>query len=477
MKTRKARGLLSAVGCLVLVATAATAGCDGDDALTPATDAAPSEAATPERDAGVADADAAAPEFTKEEEAIIKTLGPLPAVPADKTNAFADVAAAATLGQMLFFEKSYSGPIVVADDGTNGGLGAMGATGKVSCASCHGGEALEDARSKPNNTSIGIDRGPRNALALVNAAYYPWTNWGGRFDSQWSLAPAVAENPRNMASSRLAVAHMLWTKYRTEYNAVFPVPLDAALDPAAADAARFPATGKPKAAVTDPDGPWELMTAVDRTIVNTIVANYGKAIAAYERKLVSGGSALDRFVGGDANALSADARRGLKVFIGKGKCVSCHSGPTLSDGKFHALLVPQTGVGVPAADLGRFTDVPPLLASPFNTNGAFSDDKTTGKLTGLAQDAAQQGQFRTPTLRNIAKSGPYMHAGQLATLDAVVAFYATGGGSAGDAGVVKDPALLPLTLVGTDAADLVAFMKALTGAAIPADLLRDTAKP
>ena len=412
--------------------------------------------------------------FTDAEITAFKQLSPLPAVPPDPTNKYADDMKAAALGQMLFHDKSYSGALVVGDDGTNGGLGAVGDTGKVSCKSCHGGEGLDDQRSTPNNVSLGIDFGTRNALGITNSAFYAWTNWGGRFDSQWSLPLAVAENPRTMKSSRLQVAHMLWNKYRTEYNAIFPVPLDAALDPAAADAARFPAAGKPKATPADPDGPWELMTAADRLIVNTIFANYGKAIQAYQRLLVSRDAPFDKYVGGDKAALTDSAKRGLKVFLGKGGCVSCHSGPNFADDQFHALGVPQSGNHVPAADLGRYADIPPLLMSAFNTAGAFSDDTSTGKLTGLVQANEQKGQFRTKSLRGVALSGSYMHAGQFATLDDVVAFYDAGGGMVMD--VVTDPLMKPLGLTAEEKTDLVEFMKSLTGAAVPAPLLMDTSK-
>jgi cytochrome c peroxidase len=414
--------------------------------------------------------------FTKAQWDQMKTLSPLPAVPADTTNAYADNAQAAALGQMLFFDKSYSGALVVGDDGTNGGLGAAGDTGKVSCASCHGGAALEDNRSKPNNVSLGVDYGTRNALDLVNSSFYAWTNWSGRFDSQWSLPLAVAENAKIMKSTRLQIAHLLWNKYRTEYNAIFPVPLDAALDPAANDASRFPASGKPKAAPGDPDGPWEFMAAADRDIVNVIFANYGKTIAAYVRKLVSRNAPFDKYVAGDRTAISDAAKRGLKVFLGAGGCVSCHSSPTFSDDKVHALAVPQSGPHVPATDLGRFQDVPALLSSPFNVNGNFSDDKTTAKLTGLAQDASQRGQFRTKGLRNVARSGPFMHTGGTATLADVITFYAAGDGDPGDAGVTKDALLKPFTLQGTDATDLERFLETLNGEAVPAALLQDTSK-
>lgn len=469
--------LASAVFCGAVMACSG-----GDDAAPGKTDAGGNpDTGAPSDDSGGGGPDARADVtdpndgFTSTEVAALSKLGPLPALPKDPTNKYADDAKAAALGQMLFFDKSYSGPIVTGDDGANGGLGAATEKGKISCASCHGGGALADVRSKPGNVSLGIDHGTRNALAIVNASFYPWTNWGGRFDSQWSLPPAVAENAKTMASTRLEIAHLMWNKYKTEYEGIFGA-LEAALDPAAVDADRFPPSGKPKANAGDADGPWELMAAGDRTIVLRIWANYGKAIQAYMRKVVSRNAPIDKYLAGDKTALSAAAKRGAKIFVGKGNCVACHSGPTLSDGKFHALGVPQTGPKVPASDLGRYADVPALLTSALNTAGSFSDDTTTGKLTGLAQTDAQKGQFRTPTLRNVALSAPYMHSGQHATLAEVVTFYAAGGGEPPDAGFTKDPDVKAFTLAGTDSADLVAFLESLTGDAIPATLVQDTSK-
>lgn len=451
---------------------------DDDSNATPAPsqiDSGSFDGSKPAEDASTAEGGDPNDGFTAAEIATLRTMSPLPALPKDPTNKYAEDPKAAKLGQMLFFDKSYSGPIVAANDGTNGGLGAVGETGKVSCASCHSGSALIDDRSKPGNVSIAIDFGTRNALAIVNSSFNPWTNWGGRFDSQWSLPPAVAENPRNMASSRLALAHTIFNKYKAEYEETFGA-LDPALNPAAVDAARFPAAGKPKAAAADPDGAWELMAPADRTIVNTIFANFGKAIQAYMRLVVSRNAAFDRYIAGSRDALSDSAKRGARIFIGKGGCVGCHAGPTFSDGQFHALGVTQTGPHVPATDLGRFTDVAPLLVSPFNTNGDFSDDKTTGKLTGLTQTDVQRGQFRTPSLRNVAQGAPFFHTGEKTTLAEVIAFYNAGGGDVGDAGITKDVRMKPLGLTPTESADLVAFLESLSGEAVSAALTQNTAK-
>lgn len=435
--------------CLVLLAA-----CGDSNPASP--DARPADAAPDTVDPSA---------LTADELAQIAMMSPLPAVPADPTNAYADNAAAARLGQMLFFDKSYSGALVVGDSGTNGGLGMTGETGKVSCASCHapGSDALDDRRSQPGAVSLGTDLGSRNALGAINSSFYTWTNWGGRFDSQWSLPLAVAENGKIMASTRLQVAHMLHAKYRTEYDAIFPEDLDPDLDPSATNASRFPPSGKPGSTS------WTDMDADDQAIVNRIFVNYGKALAAYVRTLVSRNAPFDRFVAGDATAISASAVRGIKVFLEKG-CATCHGGPAFSDDKFHALDVPGT-----TADDGRFADIAPMLASPFSVNSLWSDDTNSGKHSSLAQDASQKGQFRTKSLRNIAGSGPFMHNGAFATLEQVIDFYDQGGGD-GTSGISKDPELVPLGLSAGDKADLVAFLHTLSGDPVPAALVVDTSK-
>ncbi|MBK7864451.1 MAG: hypothetical protein IPJ65_38775 [Archangiaceae bacterium] len=413
--------------------------------------------------------------LTAQELAAAHLQSPLPAVPADPTNAFADNAAAATLGQRLYFDRSYSGALAVGNDGGNGATGDAGQRGTVSCFSCHASAGGDDNRSLPNNVSLGTDYGPRNALPVTNASFYAWTNWGGRFDTQWSLPLAVAENVRIMRSTRLEVAHLLFEKYRADYDAIFPVPLDPSLAGDAGDASRFPLAGKPKAAATDPDGPWETMDAGDRGTVNRIYANYGKAIGAYLRKLVSRNAPFDRFLAGDDAAISDAAKRGLKVFLGKGQCAGCHSGPNFADDQFHALGVQQTGPRVPAVDLGRYADLPALLASPFNSAGAFSDRPDAGKLDGLALAPAMMGQFRTKSLRGIGQSAPYMHAGQNSSLEQVIDFYDVGGGAVPDGGTL-DARIHSLGLSTAEKADLAAFLRTLDGDPLPAALLDDTSR-
>jgi cytochrome c peroxidase len=370
------------------------------------------------------------------------------------------------------------GPAEGASDGTNGGLGQLGETGKVSCASCHNAEAwLADQRSNPNNVALGADWGTRNAMSLVNAAYQtPFQHWDGRFDTSFGPAIGPGENPKSQNSSRLAIAHMLWTKYRDEYNAVFDPDLDPALDPLAADAARFPATGKPKPTAADADGAWEMMTPEDRVVVNRIFINWAKAIVSYVRKLRSDASPFDLYIAGDTTAISAAAKRGAKLFIGKAACSDCHEGPIFSDNKFHNTGVAQTGDHVPAMDDGRFAAVTPLLGHAFNSSSPYSDDTTTGRLDGLVADEIQRGAFLTPMLRNCTRTGPFMHAGQLGTLEEVIELYDRGGDEAGFAGT-KDEKIRKLNLTAGEKKDLVEFLLTLDGPELDSSLLANTANP
>ena len=431
--------------------------------------------------------------LTPEVMAKLRTLSPLPALPPEPTNAFADNPMAAALGQKFFFDRGASGPL--GEVGARGGLGSVGETGKVSCQSCHlARDWFVDTRSMPRNVSSGATGlQSRNTTSLVNAAFYTWFNWNGGRDTLWIAGTAVG----SMNASFLSVAQRIFDSYRAEYDAVFTPKLDPALDPAAPDAARFPRptaivpagrpAGSPPIMQGNPgDSTWMMMTPADQQVVLTIMANFAKAIGAYERLLVSRDAPFDRFIAGDQSAIDDTARRGAALFVGKAKCIACHSGPLFSDNDFHNLAEG------PTSDEGRWAGIPALPRNQFNGGGAFSDDPTAGKakLSGLMQQPSQVGAFRTPTLRNVAQTAPYMHTGRLATLAEVIDFYDAGGGNlmppappdggTPDGGApppTKDPLLARLGLTAEEKSALVEFLKSLTGQPIPGDLTEDTSAP
>lgn len=409
--------------------------------------------------------------FTEAEWRKIETFTPLPAPPSSPTNRFADDPRAAELGQRLWFEKHYAGAILEGSP-AEGGLGNIGETQKVSCSECHMPQHwFIDARSIPNSTSLGTQRTRRNAPSVVNAVFYEWGNWAGSHDQFWKQGANSPESKDNFNGDRLRYAHVIWTYYRSQYNALFDPDLPAALAPSAPDAARFPPSGKP-APPGAPPGAWEQMAPEDQRSVNTVMANCGKALEAYERLLVSRDAPFDRYVAGDADALSSSAKRGLKLFIGKAACETCHKAQTFTDQGFHNTGVPQA---ITPFDDGRFLDVL-RLPNTWNGAGEYSDDRVAGaqKLAGIVQTESMRGQFRTKSLRHIAETGPYFHNGSANSLAEVVQFYNAGGGAEGSYPGVKDELLVPLNLTDEEIEDLVEFLGTLTGEPVPANLTMDT---
>jgi cytochrome c peroxidase len=403
--------------------------------------------------------------FTAAQWAQIQMMSPMGKVPADTTNKHADDPKAATFGQRLYFDKGLSGALAVASP-----LGMVGDTGKVNCATCHNPSGFFNDPGVA--ISVGVGYPTRNDPSLVNVTYYEYYGWGGKQDTLWMQAVGSIEGANGF--TRLALAHYVYLHYQSDYNGVFETPLDAALAPAAPDAARFPPTGKPKKA-GDPDGPWEMMAPADQDIVNRIYSNCAKALAAYQRLLVSVDSPFDHYVAGNYDALTAGAKRGLGLFIGKAACNACHSGPFFTDQGFHVTGIAQSGdPHVPMTDTGHFGDLTSLLASPFNARGAYSDDPHArdDDFTELGTPTdAMKGAFRTKNLRNLTRTAPYMHTGGLATLTDVVNFYNSGGG-AGAAN--KDPKVVPLGLTSDEVADLVEFLGTTTGSDVPDALKQDT---
>ena len=168
--------------------------------------------------------------------------------------------------------------------------------------------------------------------------------------------------------------------------------------------------------------------AVFGTDVN--LQGIAEAIAAYERTVLSTNSAFDKYMLGDQKAMDEAAVRGLALFKGKARCILCHNGSNLTDNQFHNIGVPQ--VGPMKEDLGRY-----------NVTRAERD----------------KGAFKTPTLRSIVETAPYMHDGVFKTLEEVVEFLDQGGGNNPNLSSL----MKPLNLAAEEKADLVAFLKALTG--------------
>ncbi len=272
------------------------------------------------------------------------------------------------LGRKLFFDP------LLSSDGT------------VACASCHDPEH-GFANNSPRAVGIQGKVGTRNAPSLLNRSYGTSFFWDGRAATLEAQALEPIANPLELGShvndvvARLAAD----SAYRDAFAAAY-------------------------------DG-------------GVTADNLGRALAAFERILLSGDSLVDRFQAGDASALTDVQRQGLWVFESRGRCWRCHQGPNYTDEAFH-----NTGVAS-------------LQAMP---------DRGRQAVTG---DEADQGRFKTPSLRDVSRSGPYMHDGSLATLRDVVGFYNRGGGK----NARLDPAITPLGLTPKEVESLVEFLKALDG--------------
>ena len=264
----------------------------------------------------------------------------------------------------------------------------------ISCASCHN---PYHGFSDPSPTSRGVarQRGGRNAPTVINRLFSKEQFWDGRAAGLEEQAPGPLTNPVEMAMP----AH----GYVVERVKAIP-----------GYAAYFEKAFGSK---------------------EITMARLAQAIASYERTVVSGNSAFDRYMAGDKDAMSAAAVRGLGLFIGAANCQVCHAGFNFTDESYHNLGV---GMDQPQPDLGRFM---------------------------ISKAESEKGAFKTPTLRNVALTAPYMHDGSQATLKQVVEYYNRGG--------IKNPWLSkeikPLNLTPTRIDDLVAFMEALTGDVTNAD--------
>lgn len=345
---------------------------------------------------------AAEGDWSTSERAVLASLriDRLGALPPDPSNAVADRPAAAALGRALFFDTRLS------------------RDGRVSCASCH-----DPARQFQDDRPVGrgLADGARRTMPLADAARSPWLFWDGRKDSLWSQALGPLEDGAEHGSNRTRLVRQLMSHHRPAYEQVF---------------GRFPALNDLPEDASPAGDPaerraWAQMSESQRDAVNRAFANLGKAIAAYERTLSYGPSRLDQYLRaietGDAagrRQLDPDEVRGLRLFIGKGQCVTCHNGPLFTDQHFHNTGVPARRLSLP--DPGRARAVARVQADEFNCLGRYSDapPSACAELQFMASDEpGMVGAFKTPSLRNVALRPPYMHAGQLSSLEEVVSHY------------------------------------------------------
>ena len=370
--------------------------------------------------------------FSEDEWRRIRSLSVsnLPALPPDPSNAVGDSKRAAAFGQRLFFDPGFS------------------LTGKVSCASCHDpAQAFTDGRT----LAQGVGRTNRNTMGLIGASYSPWYYWDGRKDSQWSQALSPLETPGEHGGNRLMYVTRLAgvPVYRRAYRSLFgKMP----------DAVKGGKLLAPKVSVSHPayQSAWRSLSEADQKAVGTVFTNMGKALAAYQRTLRPTRTRFDDFADG-RGTLSPAEITGLQIFLRRGACLQCHNGPLFTNNDFHNTGMPL----LPNAPKtrGRADGIVAARGDPFNCWGSFSD-ATHAKCTELnfAKTEAPEliHAYKTPSLRNLSKTAPYMHAGQLGTLADVIRHY----NEAPDAPRGSSE-LLALKLTETDMLALEAFLRTL----------------
>jgi cytochrome c peroxidase len=354
--------------------------------------------------------------FSEVERAAILAHGPWPQPSTgDPSNRVSGNPAAIALGKQLFADTRLS---------RDGGR---------SCATCHDpARFFADGRDR----SVGLARVDRNALALANLRLNRWFGWAGAADSLWAQSIRPILDEKELGATPELVRERL------------------AADPAVA-AAYARLFGSPLAAEA-PDA---------------VLVNVAKALAAFQETITTGRTPFDDFRDalerGDRVVIArypAAAQRGLKIFVGKGRCSACHHGPNFTNGEFDDVGVPYFAEKG-RVDQGRHGGIAALRASPFNLLGRYNDDpaRATAEPTRHVEPQHRNwGEFRVPSLRNVAETAPYMHNGSLTTLEAVVRHYSEVDVERlhGDDGARL---VRPLRLSPQEASDLVAFLKTLSG--------------
>lgn len=349
--------------------------------------------------------------FSQNEIQILRAFGPWTAKPLlDPSNRFSGNFEAIKLGRILFFDQ------------------ALSINGKISCHSCHDPEyAFTDGRDR----SEGVARLDRNAPTLANLSLNRWFGWDGRSDNLWAQSAHPILNDKEMGATAIMLVERLSQKpsFSGRYEKI---------------------TGR-TLSETDP---------------NDVLINVAKFLAAFQETLVTPKTEFDFFLetlvsGGHTSSYPDAAKRGLKIFIGEGQCLVCHFGPNFTNKEFSNNAL-SNFIDGQKVDAGRFTGLQKYQREPFKRSGPYSDQKPENDVWSFAKLLPRNwGEFRVPSLRNVANTAPYMHNGSLRTLTDVIDHY-----SKIDLERLHSDGeniLKPLKLSDQETQDLVAFLETLSG--------------
>lgn len=352
--------------------------------------------------------------WSDDEKSLLKTLSinNLPDFPVDPSNKYLSNSAAIKLGKKLFFDPRLS------------------QTGTVSCGTCH---QPERHFSDGMRVASGVQPGKRNTPSLLGVSHQQWLFWDGRKDSVWAQALDPFENPNEHNLTRVSVVKKVLDdqEYLRLYKSVFGDTLPVK------EYQSWPQEANPNGDISRLKL-WKSLPIESRKTINRIFVNIGKSIAAYEATLKFPESRFDRFLdnlgkvegassmesnGKDImeDTLSNNEQLGLKLFIGKASCISCHHSALLSNQHFQNI-----GTGVRGKDMGRSQVAESQAWDVFNCLGEYSDasESDCKNLKFMSKDRhGLSGSFKVPSLRNVSKTAPYMHDGRFKTLNDVVRFY------------------------------------------------------
>lgn len=350
--------------------------------------------------------------LTSEELRQVMSLGPWPpARRPDPGNRVSGHAQAVELGRRLFGDPR------------------MSSVGYIACVTCHQPDrAFTDIKARAH----GLADLPRNTPALANLDQQHWFGWGGSSDSLWMASIRPILDAREIDGSLASITRLFErdAELAACYRRVFQVsPL------------RRP----------------------ERTAVNV-----GKALAAFQETLVTGRTIFDDFRdalmrndGAGAASYPAAALRGLRLFVGAARCVACHRGANFSDGGFHRIMSPgladRRGAADEDSDTGRLEGARSLKASRLNLLSSYNDAPRRSNASAtqrLMVSEGLRGQYRTPSLRNVAVTGPYLHDGRVDRLQDALQHFA-----AAPSSHALQP---PVSLSTTQVEDLTAFLVTLT---------------
>ena len=296
----------------------------------------------------------------------------------------------------------------------------------VTCSQCHDPTM---GFSDGLQISEGFGDTERHSPSLFGIASGTWFRWDGGCDSLWCQAIGPIEHQHEMNSSRgdLAMAISNTPELRSHYEEIFgDLP----------DLSTLSTPAKPDSQNRIANENWNSLRDGLKSSVNEILINTVKSIAAYETTIQPMTAPIDHFAETfledeqmALELLTPIQERGLRLFVGEGQCHFCHTGSLFTNDSFH-----NVGLGsrewLSDVDTGRYDGVGTVQINEFNASGIWSDDPSgerAERLDRLIQTSEQLGQYKTPTLRNLSQTAPYMHGGHFVSLEEVIAHYISGG--------------------------------------------------